>query len=67
MKRSLEERRFDDGRQAARQVIRAAKGRMKGQYGDYVRGWRAALNEVDYLLKINIDHRRIGELVILEK
>ncbi len=62
---SLEQRRFDEGRQAARKIVHAVKARMKGQSGDYVRGWRAALNEVDHLLKLNIAARRIGETTIL--
>ncbi len=43
-----------EGLRFARQTIQVARAHMKGQSGDYVRGWRAALNEVDYWLKLEI-------------
>jgi hypothetical protein len=55
------------GIQEARKIVRATRSRMKGQSGDFVRGWRAALAEVDYLLKLNLVARRVGENVILER
>ena len=43
------------GLKEARRLLRGIKARMKGQSGDYARGWRAALTELDNLLQIHIN------------
>jgi hypothetical protein len=43
------------GLKEARRLLRGTRRRMKGQSGDYVRGWRAALSELDSLLQIHIN------------
>ena len=43
-----------NGLRDARKIVRDTRGLMKGQSGDYVRGWRAALKQVENLLAMRL-------------
>lgn len=42
------------GLKMSRKIAREVSAKMKGENGDYVRGWRAALREFDMLVKVNL-------------
>lgn len=44
------------GLRDARKMARETKAMMKGRSGDYVKGWRAALDQLDGLLQVHINH-----------
>lgn len=44
------------GLRDARRMARETKLLMRGRSGDYVKGWRAALSQLDGLLQIHISH-----------
>ena len=48
---------YADGLRDARKIVRDTRGLMKGQSGDYVRGWRAALKQVENLLTIRLNEQ----------
>lgn len=45
------------GLREARRLARETRAMMKGRSGEYVKGWRAALSQMDHLLSVNINHR----------
>lgn len=44
------------GLRDARRLTKETKGLMKGRSGEYVKGWRAALKQLDGLLAVHINH-----------
>jgi hypothetical protein len=43
------------GLRAARKIIRATKALVKGSREDYARGYRAGLQQADYMISVQIN------------